>query len=206
MFITRLLYSSGCGLASYGPKVLLWKGMNEPNTPFITLGQHLKYVREQSRQTLSEVSGAVEIEEQRLQRIEAGQERPAEDILLLLISHFGVQDQEAVQLWELAAYDSDMPDQIKSADALPAGGKSVVMLLALDVRTIYSDGLDVSANQAGLTLSFTQATGQPQATPVARVGMSYEQAEQVLQVLQRTLLQAKYLKSTKLLPPPKPEA
>ena len=180
--------------------------MNEPNVPFITLGQHLKYVREQSRQTLAEVSGAVEIDEKRLQRIESGEERPAEDILLLLISHFGVQDQEAVQLWELAAYDSDMPDQIKPADALPSSNKSVVMLLALDVRTIYSDGLDISANQAGLTLSFTQATGQSQTTPVARVGMSYEQAEQVLGTLHRTLLQAKYLKNTKLLPPPTPES
>lgn len=57
-----------------------------------------------------EVSGAVEIDEKRLKRIEAGIERPAEDILLLLISHFGVADREAVQLWELADYDSDMPD------------------------------------------------------------------------------------------------
>ena len=69
--------------------------MSESPAPFMSLGNHLKYVREQARQSLAEVSGAVEIDEAYLQRIEAGVERPAEDILLLLISHFGVKDREA---------------------------------------------------------------------------------------------------------------
>jgi transcriptional regulator with XRE-family HTH domain len=176
--------------------------MNEPSTPYITLGSHLKYVREQSRQSLIEVSGAVEIDEQRLERIEAGLERPAEDILLLLISHFGVADREAVQLWELADYDSDMPDQIKpeSVDT-QLSSKNVVMLVGFDTRTIYSDGLDVIWNSAGITLNFTQATGPDQNLPVAKVGMSHEQAEQVVNTLQRAILHAKYVGNTKLLPP-----
>lgn len=176
--------------------------MSEPNTPYITLGSHLKYVREQSRQSLIEVSGAVEIDEQSLERIEAGIERPAEDILLLLISHFGVADREAVQLWELADYDSDMPDQIKP-EALDQqlASKNVVMLVGFDTRTIYSDGLDVIWNSAGMTLNFTQATGNSQSLPVAKVGMSHEQAEQVINTLQRALLHAKYVGNTKLLPP-----
>jgi transcriptional regulator with XRE-family HTH domain len=176
--------------------------MNEPNTPYITLGSHLKYVREQSRQSLIEVSGAVEIDEQRLERIEAGIERPAEDILLLLISHFGVADREAVQLWELADYDSDMPDQIKpeTIDA-QLSSKNVVMLIGFDTRTIYSDGLDVIWNNAGMTLNFTQAAGPGQSLPVAKVGMSYEQAEKVVQTLHKAILHAKYVGNTKLLPP-----
>jgi transcriptional regulator with XRE-family HTH domain len=176
--------------------------MNEPNTPYITLGSHLKYVREQSRQSLIEVSGAVEIDEQRLERIEAGIERPAEDILLLLISHFGVADREAVQLWELANYDSDLPEQIKP-EALDSQltSKNVVMLVGFDTRTIYSDGLDVVWSKAGMTLNFTQATGPDQNLPVAKLGMSYEQAEQVIDTLQRAILHAKYVGNTKLLPP-----
>ena len=176
--------------------------MSESETPYITLGSHLKYVREQSRQSLSEVSGAVEIDENQLERIEAGQERPSEDILLLLISHFGVQDREAVQLWELAEYESDLPDEIR-ADRQPAelGGKPVVMLLAVDVRTMYSDGLEVSVNPAGVTLNFTQSVNRAQMASVARVGMSHQQAEQVIRSLQQALLRAKYLSNTKLLPP-----
>lgn len=178
--------------------------MNEPQAPFITLGKHLKYVREQSRQTLSEVSGAVEIDEASLERIEAGLERPAEDILLLLISHFGVQDREAVQLWELADYDSDMPEQIRP-EMPELHNKAVVMLVGFDTRAIYSDGVDISWNPAGLTMNFTQGNGgNAQSLSVARVGMSYDQAELVLQTLQQALLRARYLNHTKLLPPPKP--
>src|SRR6476620_9549288 len=100
-------------------------------TPFVTLGKHLKYGREQSKQSLAEVSGAVEIDADALERIEAGTERPHEDILLLLISYFNIQDQEAVQLWELAGYDGDVPDKLRPNDDLQLNGKHAVMLLAL---------------------------------------------------------------------------
>ncbi len=172
---------------------------NAANAPFQTLGSQLKFLREQSKQSLAEVSGAVEIDQGLLERIEAGQVRPAEDILLLLISHFDVLDKEAVRLWEMAGYEGDVPEQIR-ADVTPAS-KSIVMLLALDVRTIYSDGLDINCNQAGVTLSFNQSAGQGQPTPVARLGMSYQQAENVLATLQQALLHAKYLRGPKALPP-----
>lgn len=179
--------------------------MNESEAPYTNLGNHLRYVREQSNQSLEEVSGAVEIEERQLERIEAGLERPSEDILLLLISHFGVRDREAIQLWELAEYDSDLPEEVRAAHSIPHGftqdGKPMVMLLAVDVRTMYSDGLEVLVNPAGVTLHFTQTAGPSQQSSVARVGMSHQQAEQVVRTLEQTLLKAKYLGNTKLLPP-----
>lgn len=176
--------------------------MNEHNTPFTTLGRHLKYVREQSQQSLAEVSGAVEIAEHSLEKIESGEERPAEDILLLLISHFDVQDREAVQLWELANYDSEIPDQIKpDIDPQHLHSKSTVMLLAMDMRIMYSDGLEATSNPAGITLNFTQASGPAQASSVAKVGMSYEQAEVVLKTLHHLLWQTKNVRPQKALPP-----
>lgn len=164
------------------------------------LGSHLRYVREQAKQSLGEVSGAVEIDEKQLERIEAGLERPAEDILLLLISHFGVKDREAVQLWELADYETDLPDEIKWQDA-PDLTKQMVMLLAVDVRTMYSDSMDVAINPSGVTLQFNQTTKDLQTIPVAKVGMSHQQAELVVRTLQQALLQARY-GNGKLLPPP----
>jgi len=178
--------------------------MSESNAPYVTLGSHLKYVREQSNQSRAEVSDAVEIDEQHLARIEAGLERPSEDILMLLISYFDVQDREAVQLWELAEYDSGLPEMFKPRsdhEAIHLAGKPIVMLLAADVRTMYSDGLEVSVNPAGVTLNFTQAVGQSQQAPVARVGMSHGQAEQVIRAMEQAMLRAKYLGDTKLLPP-----
>ena len=174
--------------------------MSESNAPFTTLGKHLKYVRQQLDQSLAEVSGAVEIDESRMARIEAGEERPTEDILLLLISHFGMQEQQALQLWKLADYGDELPDQIKP-DVEQIVNKSVVMLLAMDMRALYSDGFEADVTKAGITLNFTQATGRDATTTVSRIGMSVEQAQEVFNTLQTAILQAKYTNSTKLLPP-----
>jgi transcriptional regulator with XRE-family HTH domain len=171
--------------------------MNEQHTPFTTLGKHLKYVREQLNRTIAEVSGAVEIDDKTLERIESGAERPPEDILMLLISHLEVQDQEAVQLWELAGYDGEVPDQFRPNLDIQPGGKATVMLLALDMRTMYSDGFEVATTPAGLTLNFTQAAADNATTPVAKVGMSFDQAERVLKDLENALLRAKYQRGPK---------
>lgn len=168
--------------------------------PFKTLGTHLKYLREQVRESLAEVSGAVEIDVNVLERIEQGFERPTEDILLLLISHFAMPDQEAVQLWELAGYDGDASGKFHLDDPALAG-KPVVMVIGLDMRTQYSDGLDIVVNPAGLTLNFTQAAANNQRMPVGRIGMSVEQAEQVVKNLQAALLRARYGNGPQALPP-----
>jgi transcriptional regulator with XRE-family HTH domain len=164
------------------------------HAPFQTLGTHLKYLREQIKESLAEVSGAVEIDEKHLEQIEAGHERPAEDILMLLINHFNMPDQEATQLWELAGYNS-LPD------GLPLNVKAAVVLLAIDARTMYTDGVEVTASGSGITMHFTQTGGQKQHLPVARLGMSYEQAEQVLKALQQGILRGKYQRGPKPLPP-----
>lgn len=177
------------------------------STPFKMLGDHLKYLREQLKESLMEVSGAVEIETNELQRIEQGVERPSEDILLLLIQHYNMQDQEAVQLWELAGYDGDSsPHRQKAESKMPLPhDKQMVMLLAMDMRTMYSDGVDININQAGLTLNFTQTSTDNQQVPVGRIGMSYEQATQVMKTLEQALLRAKYLTHQKHLPEPRKE-
>jgi transcriptional regulator with XRE-family HTH domain len=182
--------------------------MSQPRRPFASLGSHLRTVREQSKRSLAEVSGAVEIDQQELELIEAGRQRPDEEVMLLLISYFDVQDQEALHLWELADYDSELNDHLQfdqpeTETSASFTSKPMVMLLAVDVRTLYSDGLDVKIDPAGVTLQFTQAVAnQPQPIPVARLGMSHAQAELVMKTLQRALLQAKF-GGAKRLPPPK---
>src|SRR6185312_330006 len=167
--------------------------MNEQKShgvpPFKTLGTHLKYLREQGNESLQEASGAVEIDTEALQRIEEGRERPSEDILLLLIQHYKTQDHEALQLWELAGYNGDdSPHRVRLDDIIgQAGQKQLIMLMAMDQRTMYSDGLDVGINQAGVTLNFTQSTGNNRRSSAGRIGMSYEQAAQVVRIMQEAL-------------------
>lgn len=155
------------------------------STPFGPLGAKLKTIREKRNESVAEVSGAVEIDEQMLQRIEQGNERPSEDILMLLISHFGMQDDEASVLWQLAGYDQ--PSDMSSAGDHTPNNRTMVMIMAVDPRIVYSDGVQIIANGSGVVMNFGQGTGTPQALVTARVGMSRDQAAMVLKALQNVL-------------------
>jgi DNA-binding XRE family transcriptional regulator len=181
--------------------------------PYRTLGSHLRSARQKMQESTAEVSGAVEIDVDTLQRIEQGKELPSEDILMLLINHFGLCDDEAVNLWELAGYDQhdifcDEFDNAKHArDDHQRMAKQPVVLLALDSRVVYSNGAEVVTDKNGMILSFTQFIDASQGpVPVARVGMSYDQATQLLDTLQRAMLHAKYASSPKCLPAPRTSA
>lgn len=167
-------------------------------TPYQLLGQRLKLIREKRQESLAEASGAVEIDIEALERIENGEECPSEEILMLLINHFCVREHEAVELWEWAGYDQASEPRVRAADNQ---AKGAFILVALDVRAVYSDGLALNANNSGMILSFTQSTGQDQSQVVARVGMSYQQVEATLHLLQQALLRSRYMPDKKLLPP-----
>lgn len=157
--------------------------------PFKQLGQRLKVIRQKLQETKADVSGAVEIDETVLDRFEQGKERPSEDILNLLISHFGMQDDDAANLWQLAGYEhprSDDDDDGIGSDDL-GSNRAGVLVMAIDPRIIYSDGMHVNASQQGVVLSFAQLGGAPQPLVTTRVGMSREQARSVIRTLQAAL-------------------
>jgi transcriptional regulator with XRE-family HTH domain len=173
--------------------------MQEPtsNLPYKSLGNHLRYLRQQTDESVAEVSGAVEIDIEELEKIEQGLSRPSEDILMLLINHFDIQDTEAVRLWDLAGYDGQRGDRLSLSNDLL--GKTTTLLLAVDTRTMYTDGIQAFANKQGVEVTFTHGKGQP----VARLGMSREQANQVIHTLQVALLKSQYLGGPQALPPPR---
>ena len=158
----------------------------QQHEPFKQLGSRLRLIRQKLHETVSEVSGAVEIDELALQRIEQGDERPSEDILLLLINHFGMHEDEASGLWQLAGYDRPserMRDSYGAHDG--ANGRSTILLVAVDPRAIYSDKASVNANEGGLVVTFyQQANIGPKSLPAACVGMSREQAKKLIFALQ----------------------
>jgi len=163
--------------------------------PYKSLGTLLRRMREKKQETLAEVSGAVEIDAEQLTEIERGIKRPSEDILLLLISYFSVPEEDVDKLWELAGYD-------RSHTGLDASHENSqqIMVLPMDARVVYTDMAHVVANKYGVTMNFMQSmglNGKPLA--VARVGMSREHAQRMLELLQKALAPAEI----KLLPAPK---
>lgn len=158
--------------------------------PYQALGKYLKRTREKLQESLAEVSGAVEIEIETLSSIESGISRPSEDILLLMISHFGIKDSEATKLLELAGYDNQLLSLDNLRDTEDAD-KSSVMVMPVDARISYTDMVHVMVNNYGVIMNFMQSSGpNNQPLAVARVGMSREHAKSVLEVMQRTLAQS----------------
>lgn len=184
------------------PAAVLWNGMydSKPSSPFQVLGKRLRLLRERYKESVAEVSGAVEIDIDALERIERGDERPSEDVLELLIDHFSLHDHEAAQLWDWAGYGSE--DEARSSRPAEQS-RPAMLLLAVDTRVMYSDGAQITDGPNGLVMTFTQdgALGNGSGpVPVARVGMSYEQAHAVLGALQGALLHRQYLNGPKALP------
>jgi transcriptional regulator with XRE-family HTH domain len=165
-------------------------GMNDMNkrVPYETLGSQLRHLRERNRESVAEVSGAVEIDETELSKIESGTERPSEDILLLLISHFAVEDDKAAELWQLAGYDRQEEERGHEHEAAQSGGRSQTLMVMIDPRVMYSDSVEVIANSKGVVLNFSQNAGENgQPLTVSRIGMSHEQAKMVMGVLHQAL-------------------
>lgn len=161
---------------------------NENNLPFGPLGKQLKRLREKRQQSLAEVSGAVEIDPETLNAIEEGSERPGEDILLLLISHFATKEDVATKLWELAGYSHDELPVRNAVNDFYGKAQNGVVVLPAEARIVYTDMVHVMVNNYGVVMNFMQ-TGGPNSQPLAvsRVGMSREHAKSVLEVLQKTL-------------------
>jgi transcriptional regulator with XRE-family HTH domain len=158
--------------------------MSENELAYKPLGAKLKALRVGRSETIAEVSGAVEIDEKTLQRIESGQERPSEDVLLLLISHFSIRDDKAAELWRLAGYD-------KVKDGEDGGQQAVrnTMMVMIDPRVMYSDAVEVTADEQGVVVNFFQKNGlgNDQPLAVSRIGMSHKQAKLVMAMLHQAL-------------------
>lgn len=174
-------------------------GKQQNDYPYKRLGRYLKQLRINLHESLAEVSGAVEVDAKQLSDIEIGVTRPSEDILLLLISHFSVKEDEAVTLWELAEFDqTQLPT--KDEGTTTQKSKNTAFVAPEEVRIAYTDMMHVSVNQYGVIMNFMQGNsveGQPMI--VSRVGMSKEHAKSMLEVLKQTL----ELNEQKQLPAPK---
>lgn len=160
---------------------------SQARSPYRSLGKRLKQLRNLANESLADASGAVEIDVRLLASFELGQSRPSEDVLLLLLSHFGVKDDEAVKIWDMAGYDMQ---KIPVSHMANHGVNDAPAAITSTDHVLFTDVVDVVVNNYGVVMNFMQntASGVPP-TKVARVGMSREHAKSVLQILQLTLSQ-----------------
>lgn len=173
--------------------------MERGRLPYKSLGDELLRIRKRLGESVAEVSGAVEISDDHLTAFERGENRPSEDILQLLISHFDLRDDESDKLWELAGYDRLPAVQTGGDEAFTQ--QPAIMILPVDARVVYSDSFQVTINQYGVVMNFMQKAG-PNGQPLAvsRIGMSLEHAERIAEVLDQTIKTARQANKPKRLP------
>jgi transcriptional regulator with XRE-family HTH domain len=150
-------------------------------------GSKLKSIREQAKESLAELSGAVEVDTTLLSTIEEGKIQPTEDLVLLIISHFALKEDEALKMWELAGYAQEQTG-LTSVTNEQGAPSQTAFVSSGDARIVYTDMVHVSANKYGVVINFLQGLGannQPMA--VSRIGMSHEHAKSMLEVLEETI-------------------
>lgn len=156
--------------------------------PYYLLGYKIRNFREKNNETIEQVAGAVEVDKELLIKYESGLKLPDEDILLLLISHFDLKNDEAKKVWQLAGYeslvDNFIPDNLDGPTQLPT-----IVIVPFDNKILYSDLVQVSSNNYGLVLNFMQAslTKNGQSQFVSRVGVSKEHAADIVKMLTEAL-------------------
>lgn len=169
--------------------------------PYKAFGAKIKHFREQWKQTVSEVSGTLEIDEVFLNDIESGKILPAENLLDMLINHFLLTEDQAEELRLLANIQSESNPENMLGGIEDMLMKQIVMYMPLDQKVVYTDGMNVTVNHHGVVLQFTQnLAGKNKPQTVSQVGMSREHAEKVIEVLQRTLKEHDGNQKPKFLP------
>ena len=175
--------------------MILMSSDNNPINPYKSLGNKIKKSRILNNMELIEVSEAIEIEVNILKKIESGMLRPDEDILELLITYLNIEDNEADKLWELAGYESESVEEPKEINLT----KGIVMMLSplVNDKASYSDFLDVHYDKSGIVLHFKQVSGQKKPVDVAKVGVSYSQAQEIIRTIQRVLYNKQIIEDNK---------
>ena len=152
--------------------------------PYEGFGRQLKKLRVDAKKSLLDVSGAVELDPEFFGKIESGTVRPTEELIVLLVNHFELSENDASQLWQLAGYDN----RRDSSETSTITGSHPILVPMNDVRIIYTDVVNVTANNHGVVINFLQSLGSSSSPmAISRVGMSIDHATSLVKVLNETI-------------------
>lgn len=178
--------------------------MGKTEQPHKALGDKIKHLREQWKQSVDEVSTTLEIDEKELKQIESGKVLPNDHMLEMIINHFLLSEEQALELRAMATLNQEHAHDGVFGNGLMEDMlmKQVVMYLPVDNRVVYTDSMNATVNKHGMILQFMQSQNGKNAN-VSQVGMSREHAERMLSVIKTTLDKYDKSQETKLLSPPK---
>lgn len=164
--------------------------------PYQKFGKALHALRQQFHVSRQEFCGALEINDTYLEKLETGFERPSEEIIEQVISHFSLDGVIADNLWLFAGYPVERIEDMSV---------NTIHVPMSELKISYTDLVHVSVNNFGVVLNFMQNQGpNNQPVVVSRLGMSKEHAKSLVHLINTTIHEStkqKKPKTQKALPP-----
>lgn len=170
------------------------------NKKFQDFGAQLKKIRLNASKTISDVSGAIELPEDKLKQIEKGESRPAEELIFLLANYFDLSFTKTQHLLRLAGYSKKITNSVEAEfkslfNNLPANkSDEPQILLAItdlkDDRAVYTNETRVNVSSSGVVIEFLQCASvnrNNRPKTVSKIGMSVEHAYRLRDILNHAL-------------------
>lgn len=176
------------------------------NGKYQSFGKYLKKIRLEAKKTIDDVSGAVELPVAQLQKIEAGEVRPHQDLVYLLASYFKLGQYKMTTMLNLAGYkehkssNEDIKDNFQAILEKIIGhklGDGPQIMVAFsnegssnDQLAVFTNGMRFSVNNQGMIIEFLQQKNSRHKKAykvVSRVGMSIDHAHKLKDTLQQAL-------------------
>jgi transcriptional regulator with XRE-family HTH domain len=157
-------------------------------------GEEIRQIRKNQGKTLAQVANALGIDRSHLTKVELGQDRPSEKLFMSLIAHFSVERVTALRLWSLAGFTGEFVTGESNIGGKEKGAMDSPMIqpqpqtanVNMDPAnkpTLYTDSIFVNANDFGVVVDFGRRVGPEQHFIVTSVGMSYDHAKKLIEIL-----------------------
>jgi transcriptional regulator with XRE-family HTH domain len=157
-----------------------------------TLGSEIREIRKEAGETLASVAQSLGIDRTHLTKIELDQDRPSEDLLQSIIAHFSLERVKAARLWDLAGFKNQLvhaEHQKGKEESMGEGAISIQQPQNANINidpnkpTVYTDSIFINSSDFGLVVDFARRVGPEQHFVVSSVGMSFEHAKKLTEVL-----------------------
>lgn len=155
----------------------------------ISLGLEIRRLREKAGLSLVEAAKAIGITRSHLNKIELDQSRPSQKKLKLILDYFGVDPSGSEILKQLASRRANKvtTKETQMNNKVDANSQKATTSVAIDPNAkpvLYSESVFIQSSDFGLTMDFAQRVGlSDQQFVVARIGMSFEHANKMIEVI-----------------------
>lgn len=169
------------------------------------LSEKLKSIRKSKGLSLTEVAGATRLDKAYLSKVESGSRNPSNSFLNSLVSYYSLPTNELLEIYRLAGHKSPIimnerkeviNMEQKIAENQPGPGVQVNVPANLPI--LYTDSIWATASQYGIVLDFAQGMGPTNSqNVVARVGLSYDHAKELVKLLSKKLEEVRKIEQEK---------